>query len=194
MFAVASFSAQWMLRRELSATDPEESEASLDAPDLDRHLCFRRHPDGLGPPAVHRRPGCPVQFFREGSWSNAYEVVIQMVWDVLSGRREEIGGQLQRADRSLSARAFSDTRLLPCGMVNPPLTWNCSELAMTQDRNEPVIDEIREVGPAFRREWTTIPSGCGILHEPPRATSDRLIAAPKADRSHRSIGRLRPVR
>ena len=32
-------------------------------------------------------PPLPVQFFREGSWSNAYEVVIQMVWDVLRGRR-----------------------------------------------------------------------------------------------------------
>ena len=31
-------------------------------------------------------PDAPVQFFREGSWSNAYEVVIQMIWDVMSGR------------------------------------------------------------------------------------------------------------
>ena len=28
----------------------------------------------------------PVQFFREDSWSNAYEVVAQMIWEVLAGR------------------------------------------------------------------------------------------------------------
>ena len=27
--------------------------------------------------------GAKVQFFRAGSWSNAYEVVIQMMWDVV---------------------------------------------------------------------------------------------------------------
>ncbi len=31
-------------------------------------------------------PSAPVQFLREGSWSNAYEVLFQMMWDVLSGR------------------------------------------------------------------------------------------------------------
>jgi hypothetical protein len=31
-------------------------------------------------------PELPVQFFREGSWSNAYEVVFQIIWEVLSGR------------------------------------------------------------------------------------------------------------
>ena len=31
-------------------------------------------------------PDAPVQFFREHSWSNAYEVVIQMIWEVLFGR------------------------------------------------------------------------------------------------------------
>jgi hypothetical protein len=31
-------------------------------------------------------PRAPVQFFREGSWSNAYEVVIQMIWNVLAGQ------------------------------------------------------------------------------------------------------------
>ena len=43
-----------------------------------------------------RWPGCsgrssatpqrPVQFFREDSWSNAYEVVLQMIWEVLTGQ------------------------------------------------------------------------------------------------------------
>ena len=30
-------------------------------------------------------PLLPVQFFREDSWSNAYEVVIKMIWDVVAG-------------------------------------------------------------------------------------------------------------
>ena len=29
----------------------------------------------------------PVQFFREDSWSNAYEVVLKMIWDVLAASR-----------------------------------------------------------------------------------------------------------
>ena len=56
MFAVASFSAQWMLRREYLPLIAGQPQASLDAADLDRHLRIRRHPDGLGAPAVHRRP------------------------------------------------------------------------------------------------------------------------------------------
>ena len=32
-------------------------------------------------------PDQPVQFFREGSWSNAYEVVLEMIWNVVRGRR-----------------------------------------------------------------------------------------------------------
>ena len=56
MFAVASFSAQWMLRREYMPLDPEQSQASLDAAHLAGHLRVRRHPDGMGAPAVHRRP------------------------------------------------------------------------------------------------------------------------------------------
>jgi hypothetical protein len=31
-------------------------------------------------------PRAPVQFFREDSWSNAYEFVLHMSWDVLMGR------------------------------------------------------------------------------------------------------------
>lgn len=31
-------------------------------------------------------PGRPVQFFREDSWSNAYEFVLRMTWDVVMGR------------------------------------------------------------------------------------------------------------
>jgi len=30
-------------------------------------------------------PSAPVQFFRKGSWSNAYEFVFQLIWDVVRG-------------------------------------------------------------------------------------------------------------
>ena len=30
-------------------------------------------------------PGLPVQFFRRGSWGNAYEVVARLIWDALAG-------------------------------------------------------------------------------------------------------------
>jgi len=80
MFAVASFSAQWMLRREympLIRSNP-------------RHRWMLRTWlviyvfVGIQMGWVLRPfigdPGMPVQFFREGSWSNAYEVVILMIW------------------------------------------------------------------------------------------------------------------
>jgi hypothetical protein len=86
MFAVASFSAQGMLRREyvpLIRKDP-------------KHLWMLRTWIviyvfvGIQMGWVLRPfigdPHAPVQFFRENSWSNAYEVVIQMIWEVLRGR------------------------------------------------------------------------------------------------------------
>ena len=56
MFAVASFSAQWMLRRQYCPLGPRQSPASLDAGDLDPHLRLRGHPDGMGAPAFYRQP------------------------------------------------------------------------------------------------------------------------------------------
>jgi len=86
MFGVASFSAQWMLRR---------SYAPLVRANR-RHRWMLRVWlviyvfVGIQMAWVLRPfigdPSAPVQFFREGSWSNAYEVVIQMIWDVVSGR------------------------------------------------------------------------------------------------------------
>jgi len=86
MFAVASFSAQWMLRREympLIRSNP-------------RHRWMLRTWlviyvfVGIQMGWVLRPfigdPGMPVQFFREGSWSNAYEVVILMIWRAVTGR------------------------------------------------------------------------------------------------------------
>lgn len=37
-------------------------------------------------------PGRPTQFFREGGWSNAYVVVIEMVWGVVVGPSPRAGG------------------------------------------------------------------------------------------------------
>jgi len=86
MFGVASFSAQWMLRRSylpLVRANP-------------RHRWMLRIWlviyvfVGIQMGWVLRPfigdPNAPVQFFREGSWSNAYEVVIEMIWDVVTGR------------------------------------------------------------------------------------------------------------
>jgi hypothetical protein len=85
MFAVASLGAQWMLRREYVPL----------VNDNPRHRWMLRTWIviyvfvGIQMGWVLRpfigSPLAPVQFFREGSWSNAYEVVLQMIWDVLSG-------------------------------------------------------------------------------------------------------------
>ena len=119
MFAVASFSAQWILAARLYAAHRTQSQTPLDAPDLDRHLCIRRHPDGLGAAAVHRRPSAPVQFFREGSWSNAYEFVFQMIWDELSGH----------------ARAVSEST--PKTMITAALQRR--EASIPPDRHQPIF-------------------------------------------------------
>ncbi len=86
MFAVASVSAQWMLRRSyqpLVISNPKHRWM------LRAWLVIYVFV-GIQMAWVLRPfigdPIAPVQFIREGSWSNAYEVVIQMIWDVLSGR------------------------------------------------------------------------------------------------------------
>jgi hypothetical protein len=30
-------------------------------------------------------PGAPVEFFREYSWTNAYEAVLRIIWEVVTG-------------------------------------------------------------------------------------------------------------
>jgi hypothetical protein len=86
MFAVASFGAQGMLRREydpLIRRDPKHRW-------MLRTWIFIYVFVGVQMAWVLRPfvgdPRAPVQFFREDSWSNAYEVVLQMIWQVLSGR------------------------------------------------------------------------------------------------------------
>jgi hypothetical protein len=86
MFGVASVSAQWMLRRDyapLIRRNPKH-----------RYMLFTWLIIyvfvGIQLGWVLRpfigNPRFPVQFFREGSWSNAYEVVIEMVWNALTRR------------------------------------------------------------------------------------------------------------
>jgi hypothetical protein len=84
MFGVASFSAQWMLRRSyapLVCANP-------------RHRAMLRIWlviyvfVGIQMGWVLRPfigdPRAPVQFFREGSWTNAYEFVLQLIWEVVT--------------------------------------------------------------------------------------------------------------
>lgn len=86
MFAVASVSAQWMLRRSYEPLVKSNSKHRL----MLRAWLIIYVFVGIQMAWVLRPfigdPSAPVQFFREGSWSNAYEVVIQMIWEVVSGR------------------------------------------------------------------------------------------------------------
>ena len=86
MFAIASFSAQWMLRREyapLIRSNPRQRW-------MLRTWIIIYIFVGIQMGWVLRpfigNPRAPVQFFREGSWSNAYLFVLQTIWDVLNGR------------------------------------------------------------------------------------------------------------
>jgi hypothetical protein len=87
MFAVASASAQWILRRDYAPL--------IRANPKHRYMLFTWLAIyvfvGIQLGWVLRpfigNPGIPTQFFREGSWSNAYEVVIEMIWNALAGRR-----------------------------------------------------------------------------------------------------------
>ncbi len=83
MFAVASFGAQWMLRRDyvpLIRKDPKHRW-------MLRTWIVIYVFVGIQMGWVLRpfigNPQAPVQFFRENSWSNAYEFVLQMMWDIL---------------------------------------------------------------------------------------------------------------
>jgi hypothetical protein len=86
MFAVASLSAQWMLRRSyqpLIEINPKHR--WMLRAWLVIYVFVGIQMGWVLRPFIGD-PVAPVQFFREGSWTNAYEVVIQMIWDVLSGR------------------------------------------------------------------------------------------------------------
>jgi hypothetical protein len=86
MFGVASFSAQWMLRRSyapLVRANPKHR--WMLRAWLVIYVFVGIQMGWVLRPFIGN-PAAPVQFFREEAWSNAYEVVIEMIWDVLRGR------------------------------------------------------------------------------------------------------------
>jgi hypothetical protein len=84
MFAVASFGAQWLLRREYRPLISSRYAHRW----MLRVWLFIYVFVGIQMGWVLRpfigNPAAPVQFFREDSWSNAYVVVIEMIWRVIS--------------------------------------------------------------------------------------------------------------
>jgi hypothetical protein len=86
MFAVASTSAQWMLRREYMPLISQNPKHRLMLRTWLVIYIFVGIQMGWVLRPFVGDPAAPVQFFREGSWSNAYEVVFQMVVNVLFGR------------------------------------------------------------------------------------------------------------
>jgi hypothetical protein len=86
MFAIASIGAQWILRREYEPLIHKDGKHRW----MLRTWIFIYVFVGIQMAWVLRPfvgdPVRPVQFFREDSWSNAYEVVLQMIWSVLTGR------------------------------------------------------------------------------------------------------------
>ncbi len=86
MFAVASFSAQWMLRRSYAPlVESNPKHRWMLRVWLVIYVFVGIQMGWVLRPFIGD-PGSPVQFFREGSWSNAYEAVLQTIWQVLSGR------------------------------------------------------------------------------------------------------------
>jgi hypothetical protein len=84
MFAVASFGAQWLLRREyrpLISSRP--AHRWMLRTWLLIYIFVGIQMGWVLRPFVGN-PDAPVQFFREDSWSNAYLVVIEMVWKVVT--------------------------------------------------------------------------------------------------------------
>jgi hypothetical protein len=86
MFGVASFSAQWMLRRSygpLVRANPRHR--TMLRIWLVIYVFVGIQMGWVLRPFIGD-PAAPTQFFREGAWTNAYEAVIQMIWDVASAR------------------------------------------------------------------------------------------------------------
>jgi hypothetical protein len=88
MFGVASFSAQWMLRRSYAPLVRSNPRHRV----MLRTWLFIYAFVGIQMGWVLRPfigdPTAPTQFFREGAWTNAYEAVIEMIWDVGTGVRK----------------------------------------------------------------------------------------------------------
>jgi hypothetical protein len=86
MFAVASFSAQWMLRRAYTPLMRENPKHRWMLRAWILIYVFVGIQMGWVLRPFIGNPAQPVQFFREGSWSNAYEFVLRMIWDAMMGR------------------------------------------------------------------------------------------------------------
>lgn len=84
LFAVASFSAQWLLRRHYIRLIARNRRHRL----LLRTWLVVYAFVGIQMGWVLRpfvgAPEMPVQFFREEAWGNAYVVVARMIWDVIT--------------------------------------------------------------------------------------------------------------
>jgi hypothetical protein len=84
LFAVASFSAQWLLRRYYAPLIARNRRHRL----LLRTWLVVYAFVGIQMGWILRpfvgSPGMPVQFFREETWGNAYVIVARMIWDVLT--------------------------------------------------------------------------------------------------------------
>ena len=85
MFAVASFSAQWMLRRQYAPLVRGNPRHRWMLGIWILIYVFVGIQMGWVLRPFIGNPKAPVQFFREGAWSNAYEFVFQLIWDVLRG-------------------------------------------------------------------------------------------------------------
>ncbi len=84
MFAVASLSAQWLLRREYRPLIARQPAHGWMLRTWIVIYVFVGIQMGWVLRPFIGDPRAPVQFFREDSWSNAYVVVIEMLWSVLS--------------------------------------------------------------------------------------------------------------
>ena len=96
MFALASFSAQWMLRRDYMPLIARNRKHRWMLRTWIVIYVFVGIQMGWVLRPFIGNPLAPVQFFREGSWSNAYVFVFQLIWDVLSGRGQRLSRSRRR--------------------------------------------------------------------------------------------------
>ncbi|HKI20926.1 MAG TPA: hypothetical protein VKA15_23745 [Isosphaeraceae bacterium] len=87
MFAVASFGAQWMLRRDYIPLVRDNPKHRWMLRTWLLIYVFVGIQMGWVLRPFIGDPNSPVQFFREGSWSNAYEFILRMMWDVMMAWR-----------------------------------------------------------------------------------------------------------
>lgn len=86
MFAIASLAAQWVLRRRYGPLIARNARHRIMLRVWLGMYAFVGIQMGWVLRPFIGQPGRPVTFFREDAWSNAYVLIIQMVWQVLSRR------------------------------------------------------------------------------------------------------------